>query len=118
MKQEPGPEKNNLSKMVFREAFDQYGDKLKVDLDSSSESVESVVDLEQAQVEPAEINEDEEEAFIKEQRSAFCRSKNNSAGSSDFESSGKSVSRRAQDGLLTGRMSPPKETSPRDKQSL
>jgi len=52
--------------LVFKEAFDQYGNKLKVDLDSSSDSVDSVIDLEHNQVEPVEINEEEEEDFIKE----------------------------------------------------
>jgi hypothetical protein len=33
--------------MVFKEAFDSYGNKLKMDLDSSSDSVDSVVELDQ-----------------------------------------------------------------------
>ena len=66
LKQDPAPENQNISMLVFKEAFDQYGNKLKVDLDSSIDSVDSVIDLEHNQVEPVEINEEEEEDFIKE----------------------------------------------------
>jgi hypothetical protein len=33
--------------MVFKEAFDSYGNKLKVDLDSSSDTDDSVADVDQ-----------------------------------------------------------------------
>lgn len=54
--------------MVFKEAFDSYGNKLKVDLDSSSDTDDSVADVDQMQVEPVEINEEEEDNFVKQQR--------------------------------------------------
>jgi hypothetical protein len=65
-----------------------------------------------------EINEEEEDNFVKEQRKeqhASARNKN-SAGSSDFSGSGKSTSRRS-DVPLLGKMSAPRETSP-EQQSL
>lgn len=90
---------------VFKETFDQFGDKLKKDFDSSSDhDTNSVVDLEE--LNSSKINlpdpeklEEEEKEFLEEQRRD--KRKIYSAGSSGSPGM---VSSRRDDAIILGKM--------------
>lgn len=98
---------------VFKETFDQFGDKLKKEFDSSSDQdCNSVVDLEE--LNSSKINlpdpeklEEEERDFLEEQRRD--KRKINSAGSSGSPGM---VSSRRDDTVILGKMPALLEASP------